>query len=191
MKKRCGSSLYEPSPSGRDGRGCLEAFLDKIGEAKIPHIRTRWAYAVSAHPSNKLTAPADGNRCFADHRGVEDLVEASLAGEPRRDYPWLPRSGWHPCLAARAQTMAVEPSSGPEHAHCGLCAHLFLVGRCGELLAVSRTSSLCALVDAGFSRRNVPTVAAVLPALVLAADNRGDASLRVVRRTAPPSKLLG
>ena len=34
-------------------------------------------------------------------------------------------------------------------------------------------------------------VAAVLPALVLAADNRGDASLRLVRRTAPPSKLLG
>jgi hypothetical protein len=65
------------------------------------------------------------------------------------------------------------------------------VGRCGELLAASRASSQCALVDADFSRRNVPTAAAVLPALVLAADNRGDASLRVVRRTAPPSKPLG
>jgi hypothetical protein len=118
-------------------------------------------------------------------------VEASLAREPRRDYPWRARSGWHPRLAARAQTMAVEPFSGPEHAHCGLCAHLFLVGQRGELRAASRTGSQCALVDADFSGRNVPTAAAVLPALVLAADNRGDASLRVVRRTAPPSKLLG
>jgi hypothetical protein len=54
-------------------------------------------------------------------------------------------SGWHPRLAARAQTMAVEPFSGPEHTHCGLRAHLFLVGRYGELLAASRTSSQCAL----------------------------------------------
>ena len=118
---------------------------------------------------------------------VKDLVEASHARAPRHYYPWLTGCGGCPGLADFPQTLAMERSSGPRHAHRGLRGHLFLVGRCGELPANRRTSGRCALVDAGLPRRTVPIAAAVFPALVLAADHCGDASLRVVRCTSPPS----
>ena len=93
-------------------------------------------------PSNKLTAPADGNRCFAHRREVEDLVEASLAREPRRNYTWHARSGWHPRLAARAQTMAVELSPASACALWIMCAFItWWAGAANCLLMVGLAAS--------------------------------------------------